>query len=181
MFEPTRREFLTTAVAAAAFPLDAFGQSPDLATLTIRQASDLVRRRKVSALELTEACLRRIDAYNPALNAFVTVAREHALDAARDLDAERRRGRWRGPLHGIPIALKDNIDTAGIRTTGASALFKDRVPEADAHVAARLRQAGAVILGKLNLHEFACPRYDPGARRSDTKHSGGGVRSEERA
>jgi aspartyl-tRNA(Asn)/glutamyl-tRNA(Gln) amidotransferase subunit A len=154
MYEPTRREFLLTALAAAAAPAVLVGQGTDLATLTIRQASDLIRRRDISALELTEACLRRIDEYNPVLNAFVTVAREQAIEGARQLDAERRRGGWR-PLHGIPIALKDNIDTAGIRTTGASTLFKDRVPDDDARVVARLKQAGAIVLGKLNLHEFA--------------------------
>jgi aspartyl-tRNA(Asn)/glutamyl-tRNA(Gln) amidotransferase subunit A len=155
MYEPTRREFLLTGVAVMASPSFAGGQARDLATLTVKQASDMIRRRDVSALELTEACLRRIDAYNPSLNAFVTVAREQAIETARQLDAERRRGAWRGPLHGIPVALKDNIDTAGIRTTGASTLFKDRVPDEDAHAVARLKQAGAIVLGKLNLHEFA--------------------------
>jgi aspartyl-tRNA(Asn)/glutamyl-tRNA(Gln) amidotransferase subunit A len=106
-------------------------------------------------VELTEACLKRIDSFNPTLNAFVTVAREQSLDTARQLDAERRRGGWRGPLHGIPVAFKDNIDTAAIRTTGASALFKDRIPDEDAFVVARAKQAGAIVVGKLNLHEFA--------------------------
>jgi aspartyl-tRNA(Asn)/glutamyl-tRNA(Gln) amidotransferase subunit A len=142
-------------LAAAAAPLRAFGQSQDLATLTVTRAAELIRRRDISAVELTEACLRRIDAYNSTLNAFVTVAREHALQTARELDAERRTGGLRGPLHGIPIALKDNIDTEGIRTTGASALFRDRIPEQDACAVARLRKAGAIVLGKLNLHEFA--------------------------
>lgn len=99
--------------------------------------------------------LERITKYNPALNAFITVTAEHALAAARQMDEEWRRGNWRGPLHGIPIALKDNIDTAGIRTTAASELFKDRVPSDDAEVVRRLKNAGAIILGKLNLHEFA--------------------------
>ena len=156
MTQPTRREFLVAGLAAAAaVPIRSFAASQDLATLTLKQASDLMRRREVSAVELTEACLKRIDAYNPALNAFVTVAREQALEAARRLDSDRRSNRWRGPLHGIPIAFKDNIDTAGIRTTGASALFKDRVPEEDAEVVARAKRAGAIVLGKLNLHEFA--------------------------
>jgi aspartyl-tRNA(Asn)/glutamyl-tRNA(Gln) amidotransferase subunit A len=155
MYEPTRREFLLTGLAVTASPSFVGGQAGDLATLTVKQASDLIRRRDVSALELTEACLRRIDAHNPSLNAFVTVAREQAIQTARQLDAARRRGGGRGPLHGIPVALKDNIDTAGIRTTGASTLFKDRVPDEDAHVVARLKQAGAIVLGKLNLHEFA--------------------------
>lgn len=155
MFAYTRREFLAAGFVAAAFPLRTLADSKDLATLTLKQASDLIRRREVSALELTEACLKRIDAYNPALNAFVTVAREQAIEAARRLDSDRRSNRWRGPLHGIPIAFKDNIDTAGIRTTGASALFRDRVPEEDAEVVARAKRAGGIVLGKLNLHEFA--------------------------
>src|SRR5687767_9678908 len=152
---PTRREFLAAGLTAAAFPRLATAQSRDLATLTLREASDLVRRRRVSSVELTEACLKRINAHNALLNAFVTVTPEQALAAAREMDGERRRNVWRGPLHGIPVALKDNIDTAGIRTTAASALFKDRVPAEDAEVVVRLKRAGAILLGKLNLHEFA--------------------------
>jgi len=155
MVQPTRREFLIAGLGGAVFPIRAVAESQDLATLTLKQASDLIRRREISAVELTEACLKRIDTYNPALNAFVTVAREQALETARRLDSDRQRNRWRGPLHGIPVAFKDNIDTAGIRTTGASALFKDRMPEEDADVVARVKQAGAIVLGKLNLHEFA--------------------------
>src|SRR5581483_3192112 len=93
--------------------------------------------------------------YNQALDAFITITAESALAEAHDLEAAAQRGKWRGPLHGIPIALKDNIDTAGVRTTGASELFKDRVPTQDAEVARRLKKAGAVLLGKLNMHEFA--------------------------
>jgi aspartyl-tRNA(Asn)/glutamyl-tRNA(Gln) amidotransferase subunit A len=133
----------------------AAGQSRDLASMTLKQASDLLRTKAVSPVELTQACLARIEKYNPAFNAFITVAREQALQAAREAEAELQRGRWRGPLHGMPIALKDNIDTAGIRTTGASQLFENRVPETDAEVARRLKNAGSVLLGKLNLHEFA--------------------------
>ena len=80
---------------------------------------------------------------------------ELAFTQARELETEIQQGRWRGPLHGIPIALKDNIDTAGIKTTGASELFKDRVPSEDAEVVRRLKNAGAILLGKTNLHEFA--------------------------
>jgi aspartyl-tRNA(Asn)/glutamyl-tRNA(Gln) amidotransferase subunit A len=115
----------------------------------------MLRSRAVSPVELTQACLQRIERYNPALNAFITITAESALATAREMESEAQRGRWRGPLHGIPIALKDNIDTAGIRTTGASELFKERVPEQDAEVARRLKAAGAVLLGKLNMHEFA--------------------------
>jgi aspartyl-tRNA(Asn)/glutamyl-tRNA(Gln) amidotransferase subunit A len=89
------------------------------------------------------------------LNAFITVVGDQAIANARQADIEIKGGHWRGPLHGIPIALKDLIDTAGVRTTAASALHKDRVPNEDAEVVRRLRQAGAVILGKNNMHEFA--------------------------
>ena len=104
---------------------------------------------------MTRACLQRIERLNPALNAFITVTPEEALAQARTADAEVRRGRWRGPLHGIPLGLKDNIDTAGVRTTLASAVFENRVPSADAEVVRRLKAAGAVLLGKQNLHEVA--------------------------
>ena len=85
----------------------------------------------------------------------MTVTEERAVERARALEAELAAGRWRGPLHGIPIALKDNIDTAGVLTTAASAVFADRVPDEDAEVVTRLEAAGAVVLGKLNMHEFA--------------------------
>src|SRR5437879_5686669 len=122
---------------------------------TILELAGLLRQKKVSAVQLAEACLQRIEKLNPSLNAFITVTSESALEQARAADDETARGLWRGPLHGIPIALKDLIDTAGTRTTAASALYKDRVPTADAEVVRRLKEAGAVILGKNNLHEFA--------------------------
>jgi aspartyl-tRNA(Asn)/glutamyl-tRNA(Gln) amidotransferase subunit A len=171
-----RREFVRTGLAAATAwsALPAFVQaaaevsarpalserqrvegSRELATLTLTEASELVRRRDVSAVALTEACLARIERHNRTINAFITVTREQAMAAAREADDDIRRGRRRGPLHGIPIALKDNIDTAGILTTAASGVFKDRVPTEDAEVVVRLKKAGAVLLGKLNLHEFA--------------------------
>ena len=152
----SRRVFVQTGVmVAAGAVLPAPAQSRDLASLTLKQASDLLRRKDASPVQLTEACLARIDRHDKAINAFITVTREQALKAARDMEAEIRRGMRRGPLHGIPIALKDNIDTAGVRTTAASGVFKDRVPGEDADVVIRLKKAGAVVLGKLNLHEFA--------------------------
>jgi len=153
----TRRTFLKTGIGAAASvaAIPAIGQSRDLASLTLKQASDLLRTKAASPVELTEACLQRIEKYNPAFNAFITVTKEQALRSAREAEGEIQRGRWRGPLHGVPIALKDNIDTAGIRTTGASQLFENRIPDVDAEVAKRLKNAGSVLLGKLNLHEFA--------------------------
>jgi aspartyl-tRNA(Asn)/glutamyl-tRNA(Gln) amidotransferase subunit A len=122
---------------------------------TIVELAPRLRRKEISPVELTRACLDRIEKLNPALNAFITVTAESALAEARAAETEISNGGWRGPLHGIPIAIKDLIDTAGTRTTAASALFEHRVPAEDAVVVQRLRQAGAVILGKNNLHEFA--------------------------
>jgi aspartyl-tRNA(Asn)/glutamyl-tRNA(Gln) amidotransferase subunit A len=122
---------------------------------TISDLSEKLKRREISPLEITQECLRRIEALNPALNAFITVMADSALDEARTAEAEITHRNWRGPLHGIPVSLKDLVDTAGVRTTAASALYKDRIPNSDAPVVQRLRAAGAVILGKTNLHEFA--------------------------
>jgi aspartyl-tRNA(Asn)/glutamyl-tRNA(Gln) amidotransferase subunit A len=123
--------------------------------LSVREVAQSIRDRKISPVELTLQCLARIEKLNPALNAFVTVTADMALTEARQAEAEIQRGNWRGPLHGVPVALKDLIDTAGVRTTAGSALFKDRVPKTDAEVVRRLKEAGAVLLGKQNLHEFA--------------------------
>lgn len=121
----------------------------------ISELSQLIRRKEISPVEITRACLSRIEELNPSLNAFITVTGESALLQARAAEAEISRGQWRGPLHGIPVALKDLIDTTGVRTTSASALHANRVPEQDAEVVRRLYLSGAVILGKTNLHEFA--------------------------
>lgn len=154
---PSRRTFIATGFAGAALcgslPLRA--QPADLTELTLVEASDLVRRRVISPVELTRAYLDRIERLQGAVNAYITVTAELALEQARMLEAELNEGQWRGPLHGIPIALKDNIDTAGILTTAASSLLSQRVPEADAPVYERLRAAGCILLGKLNMHEFA--------------------------
>ncbi len=127
----------------------------DLTKLSLSEVSELVRTKRVSPVELTEECLGRIERFNPRLNAFITVTGESALREAGLAEEEIQHGNWRGPLHGIPIALKDLVDTAGVRTTAASALFKDRIPARDAEVVRRLKTAGAVFLGKLNMHEFA--------------------------
>jgi aspartyl-tRNA(Asn)/glutamyl-tRNA(Gln) amidotransferase subunit A len=130
-------------------------QSADLTSLSIREASDLIRKKKASPVDLTNACLARIERMNPALNAFITVMAESALEQARAAESEVMRGNWKGPLHGVPIALKDLFDTAGVRTTGGSGVFKDRIPTEDAEVARRLKAAGAVLIGKTNMQEFA--------------------------
>jgi aspartyl-tRNA(Asn)/glutamyl-tRNA(Gln) amidotransferase subunit A len=158
----SRRTFLGIAggaCAAAAIPssIDAALQvAPpiDLPTATLSEASELVRTKRVSPKELTAACLARIQRLNPTLNAFITVTAEQATADALRAEAEIMKGRWRGPLHGIPVALKDLVDTAGVRTTGGSGQFADRVPVEDAEVVRRLKAAGAVILGKQNLHEL---------------------------
>lgn len=122
---------------------------------SILEISRLLRERRLSPVELTEDCLARIAKLDGSLNAFITLTAEAALDQARHAEDEIRRRNWRGPLHGIPIALKDLIETAGVRTTAASALFKERIPKEDAEIVRRLKDAGAILLGKQNLHEFA--------------------------
>ena len=163
----SRRSFLAAAGAASAGALftapptsaaaQIAGAAPagPLVTLSLSDVADRLRRRKLSSQEITRACLDRIAALNPALNAFITVTEESALAQARTADDEIGRGAWRGPLHGVPIALKDLFDTAGVRTTAGSGVFKDRVPVDDAEVVRRLKAAGAVLVGKTNMHEFA--------------------------
>ncbi|HKU74195.1 MAG TPA: amidase [Pyrinomonadaceae bacterium] len=123
--------------------------------MTIAEASELLRRKKISPVELTTACLARIEELNPTINAFITIMHDSALAEARAAEAEINAGNWRGPLHGIPIGLKDLIDTAGVKTTCGSALFADRVPSDDAYIVQRLKHAGAVLIGKQNMQEFA--------------------------
>ena len=122
---------------------------------SILELGKLLRESKISPVDLTKDCLARIEKLNPILNAFITVTAESALAEARLAEKELRQGACRGPLHGIPLALKDLIDTAGVATTAASELFKDRTPTQDAEVVRLLKSAGAVLLGKQNLHEFA--------------------------
>jgi aspartyl-tRNA(Asn)/glutamyl-tRNA(Gln) amidotransferase subunit A len=126
---------------------------------TIEELRALLVKRKVSPVELTEQFLRRIERYNSQLNAYLTVTAEHALAAARRAEKELTRRRGSGsrhrPLLGIPITLKDNICTRGIRTTAGSKVLRDFIPAENATVVRRLARAGAVLLGKTNLHEFA--------------------------
>ena len=127
----------------------------DVTQLTLADASSLIQSRHLSPVALVKACLERIDRFNPRINAFITVLHESALEQARVAEAEIAKGKLLGPLHGIPIGVKDNIDTAGVRTTAGSGVFADRVPTVDAEAVTRLRAAGAIIIGKLNMHEFA--------------------------
>lgn len=123
--------------------------------LSIAQVSEPIRQRQVSPVEVLGECLEQIESLNPSLNAFITVTAESALAEAKAAEREIQAGNWRGPLHGIPIGLKDLIDTAGVRTTAASAIFSDRTPALDADLVTKLKAAGAVLVGKQNLHEFA--------------------------
>jgi aspartyl-tRNA(Asn)/glutamyl-tRNA(Gln) amidotransferase subunit A len=152
----------------------------DVTQLTLAGAASLIQSRKLSPVTLIKACLERIDRFNPRINAFITVLHESALEQARKAEAEIVAGNWRGSLHGIPIGVKDNIDTAGVRTTAASAVFADRVPTADAEVIGRLKAAGAIVIGKLNMHEFAqgttsaISHFGPVRNPWNTDHIAGG-------
>jgi len=135
--------------------MSAESKQSEFLLLGLAEISELMRTRKLSPVELTEACLKRIEKLNLELNAFITVTAEMALGQARAAESEIQRGAWRGPLHGIPLSLKDLIDVAGVPTTAASKVFENRVPTEDAEVVRRLKAAGAVIIGKNNLHECA--------------------------
>ena len=159
--------------------------SPDELTFaSIEQLAPLLRQKKVSPVELVGTLLRRIEQLNPKLNAYLTVTAEQALAQARQAETEicapRGRARYRGPLHGIPIALKDNIWTRGILTTAGSKILADFVPQEDATVVSLLRKAGAILLGKTNLHEFAYgvttnnPHYGPTRNPWNTERIAGG-------
>ena len=130
--------------------------------LTIAEASARIRVGSLSPVALVEACLARIEALDGTLHAFIRVLRDEALTDARRADAEIKGGGWKGPLHGIPLGIKDIYNTAGLATTGHSALFRDHVPAEDATTVRLLRDAGAVILGKLSTFEFAIggPSFD---------------------
>ena len=136
--------------------------STDLHYLTIAEGAARIRSRDLSPVDWTRHLIARIEALNPRLDAFVVVTAEHALDQAAEAEAEIAAGKYRGPLHGVPFALKDIYDTAGIATTGQSKLCAGRVPERDAATVRRLKDAGAVLLGKLTTHEFAYggPSFD---------------------
>ncbi|MGB9753174.1 amidase [Roseiflexus castenholzii] len=152
----------------------------DLFRLTIADAADLLARREISAVELTSAHLDRIATHDTRLNSFITVTADRALAQARAADDELARGARRSPLHGIPIALKDLYDTAGVRTTAGATFFAERVPDVDAHAVTLLYQGGAVLLGKLNMHEWALgvtninPHYGPSRNPWDTSRITGG-------
>ncbi|MGH7906157.1 MAG: amidase, partial [Candidatus Binataceae bacterium] len=152
----------------------------DLLGLDIATLSEKLHRREVSPLEVIDAYLARIEATEPKLNAYITVTADSARAAARALGDELARGQWRGPFHGIPVALKDLCYTRGVRTTGGSKILSDFIPGHDATVWERLLQAGAILLGKLNLHEFAAggssnnPHFGPVHNPYDLSRIAGG-------
>ena len=127
----------------------------ELPFMTASQLSRLIETKEVSPVEATEAYLDRIEAVDPKLNSYITVTGEQALEAARQAEHEIATSQHRGPLHGVPMAVKDQFNTAGIRTTGGSSILKDNIPDEDATVITNLKKAGAVMLGKLNMSEFA--------------------------
>ena len=127
----------------------------ELENFTIAKLAPEIRTRKVSPLELSKLFLERIERINPIINAYVTVTADDALADARKAEAEIAQGRYRGPLHGVPFSIKDNLATQGVRTTAGSKILSDWIPDFDATVVAKLREAGAIILGKTNLHEWA--------------------------
>ena len=170
-------------ILTIAMPSPANSSASELPLLDLAAASRAVQKKEVSPVELTRACLERIERLNPKLNAFITVTGETALEEARRAEAEIARGEWKGPLHGIPLAVKDLIETAGVKTTAASAVLKDNVPASDAEVIRRLKAAGAILLGKLNLHEFAyggsgiIGHFGPARNPWNTAHVTGGSSS----
>jgi aspartyl-tRNA(Asn)/glutamyl-tRNA(Gln) amidotransferase subunit A len=129
--------------------------SDDFIKLSISQVSEKIMNMEVSPLELVESCLTEIERINQKINAFVTVDNREVIKAAKIATKEIKSGNYRGPLHGIPIGVKDIIDTKGIRTTNGSAIFEKHIPQVDATVINRLKKAGAIIIGKTNTHEFA--------------------------
>ena len=153
----------------------------DIPFLTVAALGELIRSREVSPVEAADAYLDRVESLNSDIRAYLTVTADLARQAARDAEAEIVGGQYRGPLHGIPIAVKDQIYTEGVRTTGGTPVFDDFVPEYDATVIARLKEAGAVLLGKLNMTEFATTglshQFDPPRNPWARDRSSGGSSS----
>src|ERR1700687_768315 len=128
--------------------------STDICALTIEELSVHLRRKQLSPVDATRAVLERIEKLNPTVNAFTTLCPEEALIAAHNAEREIQHGHYRGPLHGVPIGVKDLYDTAGIRTTYGSGMFRTHVPARDATIVTKLKAAGAVMVGKTATHEL---------------------------
>ena len=133
----------------------------NLLTQTIETVAPLIKNQKISPIALTEAMLKRVHSIDKKLNSYISISDELALESATQAESEIQNGLYRGPLHGVPIALKDLVNVTGIETTCASTIRKNFKPEFDATVVEKLKNAGAVILGKLNLTEFALYGYHP--------------------
>ena len=118
----------------------------------ISELSKLIHEQKVSPVEIVDGCLTRIEELNPKFNAFITVMKDQSLEKAKQAELEIKSGKWRRPLHGIPVGIKDFYDTAGVKTTAAFEHFKGRIPKKDAMIVAKLKEAGAIIIGKMNMH-----------------------------
>jgi aspartyl-tRNA(Asn)/glutamyl-tRNA(Gln) amidotransferase subunit A len=127
---------------------------PNFYYSSISELGKLIQAQEASPVEIVNVCLTRIEKLNPKLNAFITILTDHAREQAENAEAEIKAGNWRGPLHGIPVGIKDFYDTAGIKTTAAFEHFKDRVPTNDAVGVAKLKEAGAIIIGKTNMHKL---------------------------
>jgi aspartyl-tRNA(Asn)/glutamyl-tRNA(Gln) amidotransferase subunit A len=128
--------------------------SEPLYYLSIGELSELLRAKGTSPVAITNACLARINTLNPKLNAFVTILDDQAREQAREAEVEIQAGGWRGPLHGIPVGIKDFYDTANVRTTAAFEKFKNWVPKQDAAGVSKLKEAGAIVVGKMNMHQL---------------------------
>ena len=142
-------------------------EGTELCFMSAGELSTLVESKQLSPVEIADAHLARIEATEPVLNSFITLLPEEARASARRAETDIQRGNYRGKLHGIPVALKDLYNTAGVRTTSGSKLFDNFIPEEDCTVAAKFREAGAILLGKLNLHQFA---YGPTGENPDYGH-----------
>ena len=129
-------------------------EKAEIPFLSVSQLSELIKSRQVSPVEVVAGYLDRIDSLNDRLYAYLTVCHDQAVETARESERELARGEYRGPLHGVPVAVKDQLNTAGIRTTSGTPIFNDFVPDEDATVIAKLKSAGAILLGKLNMTEF---------------------------
>jgi amidase len=150
----TRRKASQILGAAAATQIVVAGETPDICFLTATEMADLIRRKKLSARETMAAHLKQIERINPKVNAIVTLVAEQAVENAGKADEAQAHGAPLGPLHGLPVAHKDLVETAGIRTTFGSLIFKDHVPAHDAIIVERMKRAGAITLGKTNTPEF---------------------------
>jgi Asp-tRNA(Asn)/Glu-tRNA(Gln) amidotransferase A subunit family amidase len=165
--EMDRRTFMKSALAAGAgmalaasssdFVWAKPGSEEEIADMSLQQLSKMIQSGELSSVKLVEIYLDRIRKYGGrnGVNAFITIEGEMAIKEAEELDKLAKAKRFKGPLHGMPIAVKDNLDTKDMRTTGGSKILAHWRPKQDANAVEKLRKAGAIIIGKTNMHEFA--------------------------